>query len=262
MDYMPPLDWEGLPDANLPACHVGVVFALGVEAGAIEDRLKGVITIRGGKFAARQGGFKGKGIVVVHGGIGQRNAASATELLIAGHRPRWVISAGFAGGLRDDVKVGDIVMPDFVVAEDGRRLAVDLHITSEQISSTPGLHVGPLVTVDRPALKPTVKRELGVTHGAIAVDMETMAVAEICRRHEQRFLAVRVVTDTADQELPADVGRLLSKKTTARRIGAAAGSLLRRPSAAKDLWRLRETALVCSKRLANFLEGVIEQLGD
>jgi adenosylhomocysteine nucleosidase len=226
-----------------------------MEAGALEDRLKGVIGIRGGKFKVRQGGLKGKGVVVIHAGVGLENAAEATETLIAGHRPQWIISAGLAGGLRDDVKREDIVMPDCILGEDGRRLAIDL-----QMPATPGVHVGSLLTVDRPILKSDQKHELGRKYGAVAVDMESLAVAEACRREKQRFMAVRVISDTVDEELPADVERLLRKKTFARRAGAAAGSLLRRPSAVRDLWRLRETALVCSIRLAKFLEGVMEQL--
>ena len=31
------------------------------------------------------------------------------------------------------------------------------------------------------------------------------AVAEVCRREKQRFLAVRVISDAVDEELPADV---------------------------------------------------------
>jgi adenosylhomocysteine nucleosidase len=253
-------DREDAPAANLPACHVGMVYALSMEAGALEDRLQGVISIRG-KFTVRQGGLKKRGIAVIHSGMGQKNAAEATEILIAGHRPQWIISAGLAGGLQEGIQRGDVIMPDCILGEDGRRLAIDLQISPQQQATTPGLHVGPLLTVERAALKPDRKRELGLRHGALAVDMESLAVAEVCRREKQRFLAVRVISDTVDEELPADVERLIQKKTTARRIGATAGSLLRRPSAVKDLWRLRETALTCSSRLAKFLEGVIEQLG-
>jgi adenosylhomocysteine nucleosidase len=248
------------PAANLPICHVGLVYALAMEAGALEDKLQGLISIRGGKFTVRQGGLKNRGIVVIHAGIGQQNAAQAAETLIAGHRPQWVIAAGLAGGLHADVKRGDIVMPDCILGEDGRRLAIDLHVSPQQLAATPGVHVGPLLTVERPVLKADAKAALGRQHGAVAVDMETLAVAEVCRREKQRFLAVRVISDAVGEELPADVERLIQKKTVARRIGATAGSLLRRPSAVKDLWRLRETALVCAKRLATFLEGVIEQL--
>ncbi|HZZ30131.1 MAG TPA: hypothetical protein VFE46_19190 [Pirellulales bacterium] len=250
-----------LPDANLPPCHVGVVFALALEAGALEDKLAGKIAVRGSHFTAWQGGLKGRGVVIVHSGVGQKNAAMAAAALIVGHKPRWLISAGLAGGLHPSVKRGDIIMPDCILGEDGRRLAIDFDISPQQKAATPGLHVGPLMTIDRVVFKAAEKLALGQQQGALAVDMETLALAEECRREKQRFLAVRVISDPVDEELPADIERLVTRKTWARRIGATAGSIIRRPSTVKDLWRFRETALACSLKLANFLEGVIEQLG-
>ena len=258
---MQPLRPDNLPTANLSPCHVGVVYALALEAAALEKRLSGVLAIRGKDFTAKQGGWKKNGIVIVTAGVGQKRAALATELLIAGHRPHWVVSAGLAGGLRADLKVGDIVMPDALVSESGERLAIDFNFASDRAKMPTGLHVGPLLTIDRVATKAAEKERLGQQHRAIAVDMETTAVAEVCRREKQRFLAVRVIFDSMQQELPADVERLVRKSTLARQIGATAGTILRRPSSVKDLWRFRETAIACSERLAKFLEGVIEQLG-
>ncbi len=253
---------QKIPDSNLPACHVGLVFAIGLEAGAFEDRLAGKIAVRGSHFTAWQGGLNGRSIVVTHSGVGQVNAAAAATALILGHRPQWIISAGLAGGLHPSIKRGDIIMPDVVLGENGRRLAIDLHISAQQKSAMPGLHVGPLLTIDRVAFKAAEKRRLGATHSALAVDMETLAVAEVCQRERQRFLAVRVISDTVDEELPADVEHLVTRTTWARRIGAAAGTVIRRPSTVKDLWRFRETALVCAKKLADFLPGVIDQLSE
>src|SRR5262245_5756051 len=250
---------EPLAEAQLAPCHVGLVFAMDLEAGAFEERLSGLISIRGSKFTAKQGGLKGRGVVVIHCGVGRVNAAAAATALIAGHRPKWVISAGLAGGLQSNVDRGDFVMPDAIMGEDGRRLAIDLRISAGDQSPT-GLHVGPLLTMDGVAFKVNQKRQLGRQYGALAVDMETLGVAEVCQREKQRFLAVRVISDGVDDELPPDVERLVRKKTWVRRIGAAAGTIVRRPSTVKDLWRFRETALTCSRKLAKFLEGVIEQL--
>jgi adenosylhomocysteine nucleosidase len=249
---------EPLAEAQIAPCHVGLVFAMDLEAGAFEDRLSGLIAIRGSKFTAKQGGLKGRGIVSVHSGVGRENAAAAAAALIAGHHPTWVISAGLAGGLQSNVNRGEIVMPSAIVAEDGRRLAIDLRMSAGDQPS--GLHVGPLLTMDRVAFKAEQKRQLGKQHGALAVDMETLGVAEVCQHEKQRFLAVRIISDGVDDELPPDVERLVRKKTWVRRIGAAAGTIVRRPSTVKDLWRFRETAITCSRKLAKFLEGVIEQL--
>ncbi len=245
--------------AKLLPCHVGVVFALDLESGYFEDRLAGKIAVHGDGFTVRTGGLKGRGVAVMVTGHGQAAARRGAEALIAGHRPRWVISAGFAGGLAPQVTRGDIVMANAVIGENGQRLAIDLHLSSDH-PPTKDLHAGALITVDRIVRTAAEKRSLGKKHGALAVDMESLAVAQVCQQEKQRFLAIRAITDALDDELPRDVERLLNKKTLAKRLGSAAGSLVRRPSAAKDLWKLRESAITAAVRLAKFLEGVVIQL--
>jgi adenosylhomocysteine nucleosidase len=250
---------ESAPNRELLPCHVGLVVALPLESGYFEDRLAGVISIKGHGFTVRTGGLHGRGIAVAISGHGRAAAARAAEALIAGHRPRWLISAGFAGGLQTQLKRSDIVIADSVVGEHGERLSIDVRLPAEERSQR-GIHVGRLLTVDRIIHKVEEKRSLGEQHQAIAVDMESIAVAQVCQQEKQRFLAIRAITDTIDDELPRDVERLLNRPTMVRKLGAAAGSLLRRPSVAKDLWKLRESAITAADRLAKFLVGVIQQL--
>ncbi|MEX2139207.1 MAG: hypothetical protein WD894_08100 [Pirellulales bacterium] len=251
---------ESAPNRELLPCHVGLVVALPLESGYFEDRLAGVISIKGHGFTVRTGGLHGRGVAVAISGHGRAAAAQAAEALIAGHRPRWLISAGFAGGLQSELTRSDIVMADGVVGEHGERLSIDLRLPGGEEGLGRGIHVGRLLTVDRIIHKAGEKRALGEQHQAIAVDMESLAVAQVCQREKQRFLAIRAITDTVDDELPRDVERLLNRPTMVRKLGAAAGSLLRRPSAAKDLWKLRESAITAADRLAKFLVGVIQQL--
>jgi adenosylhomocysteine nucleosidase len=91
----------------------------------------------------------------------------------------------------------------------------------------------------------------------LAVDMETYGVAEVCRRRQVAFSAIRAIGDVADERLPDDVERLLMQKTAAARLGAALGVLWRRPGSLKDLYRLRENALVASVRLAEVLADCV-----
>ncbi|MEX0676714.1 MAG: hypothetical protein WD063_06535 [Pirellulales bacterium] len=250
---------QGPPKHERPVCQVGLVFALPIEAGGLVDRLAGVVRIEGAGFVAREGGLDGRRIVIVESGVGRPRAARATEALILGHRPRWIVSAGFAGALDGRLARGDILMADAIVDPDDRQLVIDFKLQSESATS-PHLHVGRLLTVDRVIREPGEKRDLGKRHGALAVDMESMGVAEVCRSEKVRFLSVRVIVDAVDQTLPRDIDLVVKKKSTAGRLGAAAGAILRRPSSIKDMWQLKEDALVASERLAKFLVGVIGQL--
>jgi adenosylhomocysteine nucleosidase len=237
------------------SCDVGIVFALSAESGGTEDLLSGTLTTKGDGFVAHTGSLDGRHVTILLAGAGREAAMRGTQALIRGHKPRWIISAGFAGGLRPELRRGDIVMGNEIVDISGRRLSIDL-----KSESTSAVHVGRLLTVNRIIREPAEKAALGATHNALAVDMESWAVGEVCRQDKVRFLAIRVISDTVDDELPEDLDRLIMQRTTAGRLGAAAGTLFRRPSSIKDMLRLREDALVASDRLAKFLESVIQQL--
>ena len=247
------------PPAEEPkTCHFGVVFAMGIESGCFEDLLQGVLTIRGSGFTLREGGLRGRRVVVILSGPGRKNAARATEVLIDGHRPARVVSAGFAGGLSSQLKRNDILIADRLLDTSGGAdipvCAVDgdQHDRQECLSS-PGVHRGPLLTADHVVRLPEERKSLFQRYGALAVDMETFAVAEVCRRRQVAFSSIRVINDLADERLPHDVEHLLTQKTGAARLGAALGAVWQRPASFKDMYQLRENALIASGRLAQFL---------
>jgi len=243
-----------------PPCDVGFVFALGIESGGLEDMLEGVVTTRAAGLTLREGRLRNRSVVIVEAGVGQSAAARGTQALIAGHRPAWVVSAGFAGALDRRVERGDILLADAVIGTDGRRLAIDLKVSPETIAGSKGLHVGACVASDTIVGRPADKESLGRKHAALAVDMESWAVAEVCRQAKTRFLCIRVISDAIDDELPADVETLARQTSTASRLGAVAAALVRRPSSVKDMLKLKGDALVASDRLARFLAGIVEQL--
>jgi len=243
-DTPPPDD----PEAAAMPCQVAVLFALPIEAGGFDDRLRDPVTLRGPSITVRRGVLDQCRVVSAVSGAGRAAAAKACEAVIDVHRPAWLISAGFAGGLHPELRRHDLLMADRLV-------------DAEALAGTPGVHVGRLLTVDRVVRTTAQKRALAKRFEAAAVDMETFAVAEACRRRKVRFLAVRVINDALDDELPPDVERLLMQTSTAGRWGAAAGAVWRRPSAVRDFYRLREDAILASERLATFLAGMISQLG-
>lgn len=243
-----------------PPADVAVVFALQAEAGGLTDLLEGVTVTRTPDLAIRQGTLQSRRVVLVESGVGTLAAVRGTQALIAGHRPGLVISSGFAGALDPRLKRGDIILADSVVDSEGHRLAIDLKVSAESLAATPRTHVGQLLTSQLIVRRPDEKRALGQAHQALAVDMESWAVGEVCRQAKTPFLAVRIVSDTVDDELPAEIESLARQKTGAARLGAAAGAIFRRPSSVKDMLKLKEHALIHSDRLARFLAGMITQM--
>jgi adenosylhomocysteine nucleosidase len=240
-----------------PPCDVLIAFALGVEAAGTTDLLERATTTRVGGFTEHAGTLRGKEAVVVETGVGGQDAAAAVSNVIDFHEPQWVISAGFAGALVEDVRRGHMLMASEVVKAEAAPLSIGVTINP---AGTPGLHVGRLVTVDKLIRTRQAKELLGTQHRAIACDMETYAIAEVCRRKNVRFLSVRIISDALADELPKEVERLLSQKTMAGKLGAAAKAIFQRPGSALDLLKLQDDALKASDRLAKFLAGVVAQL--
>ncbi|MCI0361941.1 MAG: hypothetical protein L0211_25950 [Planctomycetaceae bacterium] len=251
---------EESDDEFLP-CDVAFIFALGVESGGLVDCLKSDETSRHKHGIERAGKLDGREVVIVESGVGAAAAARATKAAIEFYQPRWVVSAGFAGALHEDLRRGHVLMADTVVSESGEQLSVGIKLEAQVLAASKGLHVGRLLTVDRLVRHASERRELHEKHAALACDMETFAVAQACRDAGTRLLSVRIISDAVDDELPPEIEHLLSQKSLAGKIGAAAGAVMHRWGAAKDLWNLREDALKASDRLAKFLRGVVGQLG-
>jgi adenosylhomocysteine nucleosidase len=197
---------------------------------------------------------------VAETGVGGQAAAKAADDILAFHAPRWLISAGFAGGLADEIRPGHLVLADKIGNTGGETLSIGLPCDREWIAQARGVHAGKLLTVDEIVRTEAEKRSSAERHGAIACDMESFAIAEVCRDRRTPLLSIRIVTDAVDDTLPAEIDRLMRQTSLAGKLGAAAGAVFKRPSAAKELWDLRGTALKASDRLAKFLVSMLAQL--
>ena len=215
--------------------------------------LSQVRVTRGDGFTSRRGRYRERGIVLFESGLGTVRAAKAAHALIDAYRPRLVVSSGFAGGLDPRLRRYDLVAADSLINATGSEITLDPAALVPWLTEVPDLHCGRMLTLDRIVRLSEEKRQLGERHQALAVDMESFAVAEICRERNVPLLVVRAISDALDDELPPDIGHLLSRKTFAGQLGAAVGSVFRRPGAAKDLVKLHQAALEASGRLARFL---------
>jgi len=240
---------------------VGIVTALSLELGPFLDCCDRIKQYTGGKFTFRGGFLRDLRIAAVESGPGRSKATDATNALLDGHTPGWIISTGFCGAIHPDLKVGDLVVGTSVVdslAEDLEQSSLSIDIKMKPDEQR-GIHVGRLVSVPTVVRTVAERQELAERTGGIAVDMETHAVASVCRDRKVKCLAIRAVTDDANHDLPPEVLSVLGG-TGSIRAGAVLGALWNRPSSYKELWQLRNNATLAAKRLAFFLESMIPRL--
>lgn len=232
----------------------GIVFALPVEAGRFADRVANARRIEAADLSLQEGEIGGRVVAWVVGGVGVERAARACRLLLDGHRPRVVISAGFTGALAADLERGRVVAPQRSLRPGAR--PIDL-AGIESIAAGRRLTI---TTVDRVASTVAEKQRLAAEAGADLVDMETWAVAREALDAGVPCCCLRVVSDAATDALPPEIAKLTEAASPWRRFGAALRTVGSRPAAAADLWRLYERAVVDSRTLADALEREITGL--
>src|SRR5271156_5243993 len=89
---------RGRAPAPVPA-DVGIVAAMPMEVADLVNGLKKVWKYQSVSIPIIEGEHAGKIVAVAIGGMGRTAAGRAADVLIAGHRPRWLMSVGFAGAL-------------------------------------------------------------------------------------------------------------------------------------------------------------------
>ncbi len=236
---------------------VGVIFGNPAESGCFDDQLAAAVTVQGAGFAVRSGGLSGRRVVSVVAGGSAEEIARSVERLLAGHRPAWIVAAGFATALDDRLRHGDILLAETVVGPDGEELSLS---PLPDLVGGSQLKLGRLLSVHRAERDPRERRKMGQLYGAAAADCDSLAAARVCRRENVRFLAVRVISETVDEQVPADIRRSSGRPTLMRRVSALAGAVVHRPGSLKDYWRHYESTLSASAALAKALAEIVPQL--
>ncbi len=177
-------------------------------------------------------------------------AAVVLERKLAEMRPSLVISAGFAGGLQPEIKVGDMVL--------GRNFS-DERIAGG-LTLGPNWHVGAVQTEGAIIERAEDKRRLGESTGALAGDLETAHLAKVCAAHGVPMLSVRCISDALEDDMPVPAHVLMNPKNGRPEPLALFQHLLRNPPAVMGFNRLLKNAKTAQKQLAAGLEEILPQL--
>jgi len=161
-----------------------------------------------------------------------------------------VLSFGIAGGLDPSLRPGDLVVASRVRGPGGAYLADPAWAAA--LARATGARLGILAGAAAAVATPAAKRALRDATGALAVDMESEAVAAFAALHSLPFAALRAVADPADAVVPraALVGLDADGRAAPGRVLLA---LLRRPGELRPLLRVAadaRTALAALRRVA------------
>lgn len=193
---------------------IGVIVAMNAEfeliGALLENRTERVI----GGVSFLEGNISNKPVVLSKSGIGKVCAAVGTLEMIRNFAPDCIVNTGVAGGIDAALQVMDVVVGEKTVYHDvwcgeGNEYgqvqglpayyAADPYLYGRVMQlCTEVKRVGGLIcTGDRFI---TDRKELEEIKGkfpsALAVDMESAAMAQVCYLYEMPFLSLRIISDT------------------------------------------------------------------
>lgn len=180
-------------------------------------------------------------------GMGRRNTAKAWEAALLGGVPKFVLTCGFTGGLKPELKRGTVIFE----TRDARLGAV-----LAQCGALPAR----FECVDRVAVTVEEKRALRQSCGADAVEMESAVVQEECRKRGINCATVRVVLDEASEDLPMDFNALMTPEAQMSPIKLT-WALMKAPGKIPELMRFQKNTVAAAGRLGEVLVRVCERLG-
>ncbi len=196
-------------------------------------------------------------VLVLETGVGLRRAEKALSWVLGRpgmgnvpYRPKVILSAGFSGALADERKVGDVIVATEVVDFQGNHWPAPWPGTLPPGEWRPPLHRGRILT--SPSLaSPEDKSVWGKQYEALAVDMESAAIAQACAKQGVPFGCVRVISDDVSTPLSPRLISLLSGGQVSTVCVLAA--LLRAPNLAGEMWRLSRQTRYAAEQLGKAL---------
>ena len=191
---------------------------------------------------ARLGLLKGTQTAMVANGPGAKLAGDAVDIVKERESMDALISTGFCGGL-----VPRLTSCDIFVATEVVGVAPALLPASPRSFKT-----GKLLSIDRVVCTAREKADLG-KDGADAVEMEAGAVARRAKAYDIPFFAVRVITDTSEENFPLDFNQLRSEDGRFSRAKILSAALRKPGTVFPGLIKLNKTTKRAAQALGDFL---------
>ena len=195
---------------------IGIILAMQKELDLFADFLSDLQIKKIRHLSVYYGRFESKEIAAVVCGLGKVNAALGTALLIENFQPDLILNIGISGGLDSSLEIGDFVVADTVVYHDvwcgqpnqyGQVTDLPLYFypAKELTAKFTDYHHGLICCGDQFIVElhelQSIKQKFPE---ALAVDMESAAIAQTCFLYQQPFMCIRQISDTPGVEHHAE----------------------------------------------------------
>ena len=199
---------------------IGIIGAMSEEVDIIKKEMKFTYEEKIGRFTFIIGSLRNRKIVLAESGIGKVNAGMMATIMITKFNVKAIIFSGVAGALDKRLSVGDVVIGEKMIQHDmdvrefglkkGEipRMATSVFESDKEILDIISsfelpdhkIYKGTIISGDQFISSKQVKTDLAEEFNAMAVDMESSSVAQVCYQLERKCLVVRSISDSVTDD--------------------------------------------------------------
>ncbi len=199
---------------------IGIIGAMELEVDALKNMMTDLNIINLGSVDYYQGKINDTDTVVAAAGIGKVNAALCAQAMIFTFKPDVIINIGVAGGLANDLKIGDIAIATSVVEHDmdtsqlgdpkGYITGLNtvymycdreiVNVLYDSACSEGGINAkkGVIASGDQFISSTEERKRISDTFDAVAAEMEAAAIGHACLMNNVKFGVLRAISDSAN----------------------------------------------------------------
>lgn len=206
--------------------NIGIIGAMSEEVEFLVKNMEFERKEVKAKMEFSLGKIHDKSIIVVTSGIGKVNAAVCTQILIDDFNVDYVINVGIAGGVKEDIYPGDVVIAENLVQHD-----MDTSAFGDKIGQIPRIEtfdfkcdeklieyaakackdikghnyfIGRIVSGDQFIASLDKIKWLNAEFQCFACEMEGASIAQVCYLNEVPFIVIRSISDNANNGAEMD----------------------------------------------------------
>lgn len=242
-----------------------IVAALKDEIGGLIKGMEVMRTYRKDRAHFFDGKLDGRSVIVGFTGIGAEATFKGLKMLRELVKIDTVIGVGYAGALAESLETGSLILASEILRASGDKIEATfnaddslLSVCRKTLAEDKMLEEGRVITLKNALTDPEQKREAAQKFGAIAVDMESAALAAFCEDRQIPFIVLRAILDPVSVKVP-DPSEFLDreKRISKRKI---LKYVAKNPQAIWELPRLGAQAKQVRQRIAEVMPKVIHAL--
>ena len=197
--------------------YIGIIAAEDKEMLAIKNKMTKIEEEKIYNLTFYKGYINNKKAILVKCGVGKVNATRTTQILIDKFEIESVINIGSAGGINDNLKIGDVVIGEKLVQHDfdvtvfdrekgfipdtgtffesDKTLIKNIKQALRDINEDFNIHIGIIATGDIFLTDIEIKEKIKSEFNAECVEMEGAAIAQTCKLNNIPFVVIRGISD-------------------------------------------------------------------